>query len=135
MLFTLGPWEVSLFKKKQSVEILSSKYVSPVQADNKADKILVKVLDVVEAAMNRGEFELGDVEGISAGLIVVGLRAGEKQRVRNKINSVDKQLNRIMQIIKIRKELEIQNQIHLHVKELESKIEELTSASAKSQKN
>lgn len=135
MLFTLGPWEVSLFKKKQSVEILSSKYVSPVQADNKADKILVKVLDVVEAAMNRGEFELGDVEGISAGLIVVGLRAGEKQRVRNKINSVDKQLNRIMQIIKIRKELEIQNQIHIHVKELESKIEELTSASTKSQKN
>jgi hypothetical protein len=135
MLFTLGPWEVSLFKKKQSVEILSSKYVSPIQADNKADKILVKVLDVVEAAMNRGEFELGDVEGISAGLIVVGLRAGEKQRVRNKINSVDKQLNRIMQIIKIRKELEIQNQIHIHVKELESKIEELTSASTKSQKN
>ena len=124
-----------MFKKKQSVEILSSKYVSPIQADNKADKILVKVLDVVEAAMNRGEFELGDVEGISAGLIVVGLRAGEKQRVRNKINSVDKQLNRIMQIIKIRKELEIQNQIHIHVKELESKIEELTSASTKSQKN
>lgn len=128
MLSTLGPWEVSL-PKEQSVELLSSKYVSPAHADNKADKVLVSVLSVVEEAINRGQFELKDVEAISAGLIVVGLRAGEKQRTRNKINSVDKQINRIMQLIKIREELDVQKQINAHVKDLESKIEALTEAS------
>ena len=115
--------------KEQSVELLSSKYVSPSHADNKADKVLVSVLSVVEEAITRGQFELKDVEAISAGLIVVGLRAGEKQRTRNKINSVDKQINRIMQLIKIREELDVQRQINAHVKDLESKIEALTEAS------
>lgn len=106
----------------------SEKNITPARSDQLADQIMRKALARTNDAVQRGRFEITDLEAITAACLATAMQAGEKSRTRAKITIISNLIRSLTGIIKTRDEVEIQRQMAEKVTKIEEQIVKIKDA-------
>ena len=113
--------------------LLKDQNITPARAEQLADQIMRKALDKTNEAVQRGKFELHDLEAITAACLATAMQAGERDKVRSKVASIMNVLQKLTGIVKAREEIEIQKEMSDKVSSIEGQVEKIKHVAEKNQ--